>query len=64
MIIGYYNNGELENRVESSSIDRIKLLEKSHLSAMSEMLKTEKAHVLYGITIYDENDNIIKQMLF
>lgn len=64
MIIEYYNNGGLENSVESSLIDRIKLLEKSHLSAMSEMLKTEKAHVLYGITIYDENDNILKQMLF
>lgn len=64
MIIEYYNNSELENSAEISFADRINLLEKAHISAMNEILKTEKAHVLYGVTIYDENDNIIKQMLF
>lgn len=64
MIIEYYNNSELENSAEISFADRINLLEKAHMSAMNEILKTEKAHVLYGVTIYDENDSIIKQMLF
>lgn len=64
IVIEYYNNGKLESSAEVAKIDSVKLLEKSHLVAMNMVIRTEKAHVLYGITIYDENDNIIKQMLF
>ena len=64
IVIEYYNNGKLESSAEAAKIDSVKLLEKSHLAAMNMVIRTEKAHVLYGITIYDENDNIIKQMLF
>lgn len=64
MIIEYYNNGKLENSAETNSIDGIKLLEKSHLSAIKKFPKTEKSHILYGITIYNKNNDIVKQMLF
>lgn len=64
MIVEYFNNGELESSNEINLADSFKMLEKSHLSATKEIVKTDKDHVLYGITIYDEEDNIEKQMLF
>lgn len=64
MFIEYYNEGKFENSREATLADSLKLLEKNHSAAMRERGKTEIEHVLYGITIYDENDNVEKIMLF
>lgn len=64
MFVEYYNEGRFENSRTATFADALRLLEKNHLAAMREREKTEIEHILYGITIYDENDNVEKIMLF
>lgn len=64
MFVEYCNEGKFESSRSATFADALKLLEKNHLAAMREREKTEIGHVLYGITIYDENDNVEKIMLF
>lgn len=64
MFIEYYNEGKFENSREATLADALKLLEKNHLAAMRARGKTEVEHVLYGIIIHDENDNVEKIMLY
>lgn len=64
MLFEYYCNGKYESSTIVQPKDQPKLIEKAHAFAMREIVKTEKDHVLYAITIYDENDSIKKQMIF
>lgn len=64
MVCEYYNHNNIEFSYSVELKDSFKLLEKAHIAAMKEMVRTEKDHVLYGITIYDKEDNIEKQLIF
>lgn len=64
MNLEYYNGNLYEGHQEICLKDSAIFIEKAHISAMREMINTEKPHVLYAITIYDENFNIEKKMIF
>lgn len=64
MICEYYKNTVCEAEKNMELKDCAKAVEKAHISAMEQMVNTEKNHVLYAISIYDDEDNLYKQMIF
>jgi hypothetical protein len=60
MDIEYYSGNKLINMSNVPTKDAAGIIEKAHMSAMQEMVDTEKPHVLYAITMYDEADKVKK----
>ena len=63
MICEYYNREKFENKREVSTAEGLKIIEKFHFAAMKLMVNTEKSHVLYAITLHNEDDNIEKLLI-
>lgn len=64
MLFEFYCDGKYEECTEAQEKERHKIIEKAHFSAMRELLKTEKEHILYAITTYGEEGRIARQLIF
>ena len=64
MVCEYYNHLSLKSSIETDNADAYKRIERARHSARKLLVSTAKEHVLYAISVYDDNDAVVSILLF